>query len=80
MALTVAGPVGCTEGSKEGAGARERSASPTDRWRNWVMPRTLGAARKIYLDRRRDPVASALFSTARATTSSLPQFALPSGF
>lgn len=39
MALTVAGLVGCREGSKEGAGARERSASPTGRWRNWVVPR-----------------------------------------
>jgi hypothetical protein len=80
MALTVAGPVGCKEGSKEGPGARERSASPTDRWRNCVVPRPSALLGKIYLDRRRNPTDFALFSTARATTSSLLQFVLPSGF
>ena len=38
MALTVAGPVGCKQGWKEGAGERERPALWTDRWRNWVAP------------------------------------------
>ena len=79
MALTVAGPVGCKEGSKEGGRPRERSASPTDR-AELGGGSILGVARKIYLDRRRDQTDFALFSTARATTSPLRQFALPSGF
>ena len=38
MALTVAGPVGCKQGSDGGGPARGKGPLRADRWRNWVAP------------------------------------------
>ena len=55
MALTVAGPVGCEQGSKEGAGERERSASGRS-MAELGGASILGADRKVCPYRLRDPI------------------------
>ena len=84
MALTVAGRVGCKQGS-EGGGRREGKVRfGLIRWWNWVAPQFSALIGKYTLTARtirslwRMP--RRCFSTARANTSSLRQFALPSGF
>ena len=83
MALTVAGPVGCKQGWKEGR--RDGKVGFTDgSMAELGGASILGLDGKVYPYRLHDPIALAhprrCFSTAPTTTWCLHQFALPSGF